>query len=75
MVGLPAAMALPVGLLEVVGGIALLVWFLTSVAYVLFIVEMIGSTILLNRYMKIIAFSVHYVYIMATCRQYYYNLA
>jgi len=64
MVGLPAAMALPVGLLEVVGGIALLVWFLTSVAYVLFIVEMIGSTILLNRYMKIIAFSVHYVYIM-----------
>ena len=45
MVGLPAAMALPVGLLEVVGGIALLVWFLTSVAYVLFIVEMIGSTI------------------------------
>jgi putative oxidoreductase len=45
MVGLPAAMALPVGLLEVVGGIALLVGFLTRVASILFIIEMIGSTI------------------------------
>ena len=45
MVGLPAAMALPVGLLEVAGGIALLVGFLTQVASILFIMEMIGSTI------------------------------
>lgn len=48
MVGLPAAMALPVGLLKVLEGIALLVWFLTSVAYVLPIVEVIGSTIFIK---------------------------
>jgi putative oxidoreductase len=45
MVGLPAAMALPVGLLEVVGGVALLVGILTRVASILFIIEMTGSTI------------------------------
>jgi putative oxidoreductase len=45
MVGLPAAMALPVGLLEVIGGIALLVGVLTRIASILFIIEMIGSTI------------------------------
>jgi putative oxidoreductase len=45
MVGLPAAMALPVGLLEVIGGIALLVGVLTSISSILFIIEMIGSTI------------------------------
>src|ERR671930_973823 len=44
MVGLPAAMALPVGLLEVVGGIALFVGVLTRIASILFIIEMIGST-------------------------------
>jgi putative oxidoreductase len=45
MVGLPAMLALPVGLLEVIGGIALLVGFLTRIASILFIIEMIGSTI------------------------------
>src|ERR671931_722338 len=45
MVGLPAAMALPVGLLEVIGGIALVVGVLTRIASILFIIEMIGSTI------------------------------
>src|ERR671937_1351375 len=45
MVGLPAAMAIPVGLLEVIGGIALLVGVLTRIASILFIIEMIGSTI------------------------------
>jgi putative oxidoreductase len=45
MVGLPAPMALPVGLLEVIGGIALLVGILTRIASIMFIIEMIGSTI------------------------------
>ena len=45
MIGLPAAMALPIGLLEVIGGIALLVGALTRVASILLIIEMIGSTI------------------------------
>jgi putative oxidoreductase len=45
MVGLPAAMALPIGLLEVVGGIALIIGVLTRIASILFIIEMIGSTI------------------------------
>jgi putative oxidoreductase len=45
MVGLPASMALPVGLLEVIGGIALLAGVLTRIASILFIIEMIGSTI------------------------------
>src|SRR5919197_6502460 len=44
MVGLPAAMAIPVGLLEVIGGIALVVGVLTRIASILFIIEMIGST-------------------------------
>ena len=46
MIGLPAAMALPIGLLEVIGGIALLVGVLTRIASILFIIEMIGSTII-----------------------------
>jgi putative oxidoreductase len=45
MIGLPAAMALPIGLLEVIGGIALLVGILTRLASIMFIIEMIGSTI------------------------------
>ena len=45
MVGLPAAMALPVGLLEVIGGIALIIGVLARIASILFIIEMIGSTI------------------------------
>jgi len=45
MIGLPASMALPIGLLEVVGGIAMLLGVLTRIASILFIIEMIGSTI------------------------------
>ena len=45
IIGLPAAMAVPIGLLEVIGGIALLVGVLTRIASILFIIEMIGSTI------------------------------
>ena len=41
MVGLPAAMALPIGLLEVIGGIAILIGVLTRIAAILFIIEMI----------------------------------
>ena len=45
MVGLPTAMGLPIGLLEVIGGIALIVGVLTRIASILFIIEVIGSTI------------------------------
>jgi putative oxidoreductase len=45
MVGLPAAMALPIGLLEVIGGIVLIIGVLTRIASILFIIEMIGSII------------------------------
>jgi putative oxidoreductase len=45
MVGLPASMALPIRLLEVIGGIALLVGVLTRIASILFIIEMINSAI------------------------------
>ncbi|MGC1930731.1 MAG: DoxX family protein [Candidatus Nitrosopolaris sp.] len=45
--GLPAAMALPIGLLEVIGGIAILTGILTRIAAILFIIEMIGSTIII----------------------------
>ena len=45
MVGLPAALALPIGLLEVIGRIVLIVGVLTRIASILFIIEMIGSTI------------------------------
>lgn len=46
MIGLPATLGPVVGLLEVVGGIALLVGVLTRIASILFIIEMIGSTII-----------------------------
>jgi putative oxidoreductase len=38
-------LALPVGLLEIIGGSVLLVGFLTRIASILFIIEMFGSTI------------------------------
>ena len=44
-VGLPAELALPIGFLEVVGGIALLVGVLTRITAGLFIIEMIGSIV------------------------------
>ena len=43
--GLPPDLAMLIGLLEVIGGIALLVGVLTRIASILFIIEMIGSTI------------------------------
>ena len=42
-VGLPAELALAIGLLEVIGGIALLVGVLTRITAGLFIIEMIGA--------------------------------
>jgi putative oxidoreductase len=47
-VGLPAELALPIGLLEVIGGIALLVGVLTRITAGLFIIEMIGAHLMLN---------------------------
>jgi putative oxidoreductase len=44
MIGLPATLGPVVGLLEVVGGIALVVGVLTRISSILFIIEMIGST-------------------------------
>ena len=44
-VGLPAELALPIGLLEVIGGIALLLGVLTRITAGLFIIEMIGATL------------------------------
>ena len=43
-IGLPAALALPVGLLEVIGGIVLIIGVLTRIASILFIILMIGAT-------------------------------
>lgn len=43
--GLPTELALPVALLEVIGGFALLFGILTRIASMLFIIEMIGSTL------------------------------
>src|SRR5215475_10065254 len=45
MVGLPSSLALPIGLLEIIGGVALLLGLLTRIASILFVIEMIGSTI------------------------------
>jgi putative oxidoreductase len=42
---LPAALALPVGLLEVIGGVALIIGILTRIASILFIILMIGAII------------------------------
>jgi putative oxidoreductase len=47
VIGLPAVMALPIGLLEVTGGIAILIGILTRIASILFIIEMIGATIII----------------------------
>jgi putative oxidoreductase len=43
-IGLPPEMAIPIGILEVVGGFAILIGILTRVASILFIIEMTGST-------------------------------
>ena len=44
-IGLPPELAIPIGLLEVVGGFALLVGVVTRIASILFIIEMIGAPI------------------------------
>jgi putative oxidoreductase len=44
-IGLPPELAIPIGLLEVIGGFALLVGVVTRIASILFIIEMIGATI------------------------------
>jgi putative oxidoreductase len=44
-IGLPPELAIPIGLLEVIGGFALLVGVITRIASILLIIEMIGATI------------------------------
>lgn len=46
--GLPPELALPIGLLEVIGGIFLLVGVVTRIAAVLLIIDMIGATLLVK---------------------------
>jgi putative oxidoreductase len=41
--GLPPELAIPIGVLEVVGGFAILVGLLTRIASILFIIVMIGA--------------------------------
>ena len=47
-VGLPPELALPIGLLEVIGGIFLLVGVVTRTAAALFIIDMIGAIVLVK---------------------------
>ncbi len=46
--GIPPELALPLALLEVIGGIALIVGIATRIASILFIVEMIGAIIMVK---------------------------
>lgn len=47
-IGLPPEMAIPIGVLEVVGGFAVLVGILTRIASILFVIEMIGVTFMVK---------------------------
>ena len=47
-IGLPPELALPIGLLEVIGGIFLLVGVVTRIAAALLIIEMIGATLIVK---------------------------
>jgi putative oxidoreductase len=47
-IGLPPGLALPIGLLEVIGGIFLLVGVVTRIAAALLIIEMIGATLIVK---------------------------
>jgi putative oxidoreductase len=47
-IGLPPELALPIGLLEIIGGIFLLVGVVTRIAAALLIIEMIGATLLVK---------------------------
>jgi putative oxidoreductase len=44
-IGLPPELAIPIGMLEVIGGFALLVGVVTRIASILFIIQMIGATL------------------------------
>ncbi|MGH9974518.1 MAG: DoxX family protein [Nitrososphaeraceae archaeon] len=43
-IGLPPELAIPIGVLEVIGGFVILVGILTRIASILFIIEMIAAT-------------------------------
>jgi len=47
-IGLPPELAIPIGLLEVIGGIFLLVGVVTRITAALFIIDMIGATLLVK---------------------------
>ncbi|CAN5248657.1 DoxX family oxidoreductase CatD [soil metagenome] len=47
-IGLPPELAFPIGLLEVIGGIFLLVGVVTRITAALFIIDMIGATLLVK---------------------------
>jgi putative oxidoreductase len=47
-VGIPSELAVPIGLLEVIGGIFLLVAVVTRITAALFIIEMIGATLIVK---------------------------
>ena len=47
-VGIPPELAVPIGLLEVIGGIFLLVGVVTRITAALFIIEMIGVTLIVK---------------------------
>jgi putative oxidoreductase len=47
-IGLPPELALPVGLLEVIGGIFLIVGAVTRISAALFIIDMIGAIVLVR---------------------------
>ena len=49
-IGLPPELAIPIGILEVVGGFAILVGVLTRIVSILFIIEMVGATLLAKIY-------------------------
>jgi putative oxidoreductase len=46
--GLPPELAFPIGLLEVIGGIFLLVGVVTRITAALFVIEMIGATLIVG---------------------------
>ncbi len=47
-VGLPPELALPISLLEIIGGIVLILGILTRIASILFIIEMIYTTLIIK---------------------------
>ena len=47
-IGLPPELALPIGLLEVIGGIFLLVGVVTRITAAIFVIEMIGASLLVK---------------------------